>query len=76
MSRQRSGNPQAKSSWSSIKHARERYKMPASATARILYRYLGSVTAIFCGCEGGLGCLNEHTKTAVEDIPDDEDDES
>ena len=31
---------------------------------------------IFCGCEGGLGCLNEHTKTAVEDMPDDEDDES
>ena len=28
---------------------------------------------IFCGCEGGLDCSNEHTKTAVEDIPDDED---
>ena len=29
---------------------------------------------IFCGCEGGLDCSNEHTKTAVEDIPDAEDD--
>ena len=28
---------------------------------------------IFCGCEGGLDCSNEHTKTAVEDTPDDED---
>ena len=23
--------------------------------------------------EGGLDCLNDHTKTAVEDTPDDED---
>ena len=26
---------------------------------------------ILCGCEGGLDCSNEHTNTAVEDIPDD-----
>ena len=26
------------------------------------------------GCEGGLDCSNEQTKTAMEDIPDDEDD--
>ena len=30
--------------------------------------------SILCECEGGLGCSNEHTKTAVEDVPDDEDD--
>ena len=29
---------------------------------------------IFCGCECELSCSNEHTKTAVEDMPDDEDD--
>ena len=29
---------------------------------------------ICCGYEGGLDCSNEHTKTSVEDIPDDEDD--
>ena len=29
---------------------------------------------IWCGCAGGLDCSNEHTKTAVEHIPDDEDD--
>ena len=29
---------------------------------------------IKCGCEGGLDCSNEHTKTEVEDTPDDEDD--
>ena len=29
---------------------------------------------VFCGSGGGLDCSNEHTKTAVEHIPDDEDD--
>ena len=29
---------------------------------------------IFCGYEGGLDCSIEHTKTAVEDIPNDADD--
>ena len=28
---------------------------------------------IFCSCEGGLDCHNEHTKTAAEDEDDDED---
>ena len=30
--------------------------------------------SIFCGCEGGWDCSNEQTTTAVEDMPDDEDD--